>query len=179
LPVAVRRRIPDVPATTCSVRKHGSILIEVNGTTFLRKAGDSRPVMNKILLMIFVTIAAAQCAGIPPGYNGERNRSPAYEKGREDAKEDLKNGKLVYYVTGAPAPWDRLWAEMLKAEYGVTLRSGGCDPDSEHFQRAEGYNTISVPAIAEKYGEVLSQTGKRAEKEWAKQRTRSSREIKD
>jgi len=128
--------------------------------------------MIRILLLILVMLTAAPCAGIPPEAMGGEYLRPAFEQGREDAKEDVMNGKLVYYIFGAPAPWDHLLAEMLRNEYSIMLRSGGCNPGSEHFQRAEGYNTISVPAIEEKYGSVLRELSKKAEEEWANRNSR-------
>lgn len=111
----------------------------------------------RISLIAVLLFSAVQCVGVPPRHGGDKMANPAFEKGREDAKKDLEAGKLVYYTVGAPAPWDQLWAEMLRKEYGISLRSGGCIPDSEAFQRANGYNTVSVPAIEAKYGEILGQ----------------------
>jgi hypothetical protein len=129
--------------------------------------------MKNILLSVLLVFAVAQCSGISPEANREEGPSPAFEKGREDATNDLKAGKFAYYLTGAPAPWDQLWAEKLRDAYGILMRTGGCNPDSEIFLKAKGYNTVSLPAIAEKYGDILGEVEKKAREEWENRQKKS------
>jgi len=120
-------------------------------------------------LLLLLVFAAVQCAGMDPGFR----------KGREDAARDLEAGKLFYYGLGGglPAPWEQLWVEKLKNEYGVTLRSrGGCVVDDftaaltdPLIEYSAGYNSMSGPVITEKYGaNIFALTEKWAVTEWKK-----------
>jgi hypothetical protein len=133
--------------------------------------------MNARLIMIAIIIGAAsaradtqtQSVGATENYS-----ESAYQKGRTDAENDLKNNRLALEIFGLPAPSFGEYTKLLLERYHLELRQvAGCVPDGQIIGHARGYNEIAMKEIEHRYGkDMLEQARKEAEKRFQASRPR-------
>ena len=79
-----------------------------------------------------------------------------FEFGVRLAKADLEAGILKYKIFGFPRLFDYPFAEIIESDYGFAI---DCDGDVIFEKReneiADGYNSVSVPAIEKEFGEDI------------------------
>jgi thiol-disulfide isomerase/thioredoxin len=82
----------------------------------------------------------------------------SYEKGVEDARKDIADGKLLvkrYGLTPAATPEV---LEKLKKKYSIEIVEYGCLIPSGFAEYAKGYNEISALEIRRKFGDKVLET---------------------
>jgi len=98
---------------------------------------------------------------------------PSREKGRADARKDIRQGVFRIYAAGKPARWSKRYDDILWKEYGVEIirkkRPGSVD-DRNYMS---GYNEISIKSVEDQYGaDFLLETADRAMREHQRGKTR-------
>jgi hypothetical protein len=111
--------------------------------------------------------ATAETQPPPSGATGNDSES-AYQKGRADAENDLKNNRLTLESFGLPAPYFGEYTRLLRERYHLELRQvAGCVPDGRIIGHARGYNEVSMKEIERRYGkDILEQAGSEANKRY-------------
>lgn len=91
----------------------------------------------------------------------------AENKGRADARKDLKAGKLkVEVMGGPPAPWEGTYGRLLKERYGIEYNwVADCVVSDQVIGHAKGYNEIMGAEITRRFGkDALGKTAEEARK---------------
>ena len=79
--------------------------------------------------------------------------SIAAQRGRADARADLRAGKLAIETFGKPANYRPTYQRLLRERYGVQLRVvAGCAVDDSILGHTRGYNAIMRPEITRRFG---------------------------
>ena len=118
--------------------------------------------MKTILLRILLGIASllliTSCAT-------DYSRRDA-AKGRSDARNDLRAGKLANEGFGLPAPWASTYDRLLHQRYGVEARSvAGCLVTRDIVGHAVGYNEVMDAEIKRRFGaDVFERTAAEAKR---------------
>ncbi|MGI8668744.1 MAG: hypothetical protein ACR2J3_02735 [Aridibacter sp.] len=91
-----------------------------------------------------------------------------YQKGKEEALEDIEANKLKLKVSGLKVRWFQEWRKILSDEFGVEIDViAGCmvlDKDSDY---AGGYNEISEKELEKRFGnDILEKTLEKAKSIW-------------
>ena len=115
-----------------------------------------RPETIAIILVLCIGFQTLGCRS--PLAEARKRYTP--EKGVVDAKRDVEAGFLLIKNGGLPSRTFWKEAEIWKTYYSVELNRC-CD---RYFGRyAEGYNSVSIPAIQRRYGtNVLEEVHRRA-----------------
>ena len=94
--------------------------------------------------------------------------SKFYQKGQQEALEDIKADKLKMKTLGRPVSWFQEWREILLKEYKIQIEMiAGCMVSDEEVDYANGYNNISEAEIKKRFGEtIFEKTFDKAEKVW-------------
>lgn len=80
---------------------------------------------------------------------------PDYLKGRSDAEQDIRAGKLIIIVEGQTRFEVILRDEL--AKYGVQTQSIGCFFNKQAVQYGKGYNEISEAEIDTRFGKGIAE----------------------
>ncbi len=91
----------------------------------------------------------------------------AENKGRADARRDLKAGKLRVEAMGGPSePWEGTNVRLLKERYGIEFDLvADCVVSDSVIGHAKGYNEIMGAEISRRFGkDVLGKTAEEARK---------------
>jgi hypothetical protein len=93
-------------------------------------------------------------------------RGAAYDKGKIEAYQDLKDG--LYILKGWGLAWPKIYPwplpheiyeSILSDKYHITFKSvGGCVVDDDTEDYVDGYNEVSKAAIESKWGKGLLDT---------------------
>lgn len=104
--------------------------------------------------------------------------SRAYRDGQEEARKDINAGESKYLLYGQPQAHDRLFAEILKEDYKITLVIvGGCTVAQDARDRADGYNKVMQGHLAEKWKkDVIKEAEAKARRQWEQEHARNSRQ---
>ena len=112
---------------------------------------------SRAVLLALAGAIVSSCQPKDPdiAYTSERlpySRS-AYERGRADARADIRAGRLVLEDYGFPRKGQREFADILRQRYGVELRRVASDIiDYTAYGHAFGYNDVSRPEIERRFG---------------------------
>lgn len=89
-----------------------------------------------------------------------------YEKGMEDAKRDIRGGKLKIYAIGRAPEWrKKYYDEILRKRYGIEMIRKDRVDTREEKKYVDGYNAVSVKVVVDRYGsEIFGDTGEEAMK---------------
>lgn len=87
--------------------------------------------------------------------------------GKNDALEDIKEGKLIILMSGLPTEWFVEYAEILSKEYQIEIQGFGCIVSDGLRKYIKDYNSISTTEIERKYGtNILSKAKNKAIETW-------------
>ena len=79
-----------------------------------------------------------------------------FEFGALLAKDDLEAGFLKYKIFGFPRLFDYTFAEILESDYGIEVDfDGDVISEKREDEIADGYNSVSIPAIEKEFGEDI------------------------
>src|SRR5262249_5066932 len=97
----------------------------------------------------------------------------AYHDGREDARKDVGENRLVIETFGLPPPSDDDYARLLDERYHIQIkRVAGCVADDKIVGHAKGYNEVSKAEIQRRFGsDVLEKTQAEVQKHWKENHT--------
>jgi hypothetical protein len=110
----------------------------------------------------------------------------AFEKGKAEAAENLKNERYVFKAWGLTSTniysWqseEEIYNSILKDTYKITFEwIGGCFVDEETAQYAEAYNEVMKAGIEAKYGiGILEKVKKQAAVEYESKYGEKQREF--
>jgi hypothetical protein len=89
-------------------------------------------------------------------------------RGRFAARRDVARGQYVELSYGLPPEWLPEYARLLRARYGVELRSvAGCIVSEELIAYVNGYDEISADAVNRKFGrDVFKECEVNAQENW-------------
>jgi hypothetical protein len=130
------------------------------------------------------SLIAGEALGLPEGNVLTPWRiysyTAAYTSGRAEAKSDVKAGKPAVEVFGLGAAGGHR-VVLLRERYGIEIRpTAGCLVNDRILGHAAGYNAISKPEIARRFGpgviERISEEGWQLD---AQQRAREAQYAKD
>jgi hypothetical protein len=90
--------------------------------------------------------------------------------GPVEARQDIQTGKIRYLLSGQPQAHDVLFGQILKADYGITLVSGGCTVSEESRVQAAGYNQVIHEYLKKMSKEdVIKEAEAKARRQWDKE----------
>ena len=129
-----------------------SILYDEKGEVVHTKQGKIKPdVVKSIITKLVASDAAANVSNseiIDLPVSGE---TFSYEKGVEDAKKDVADGKFkVKYYGLAPMATEES-TDKLQQKYGIEIIYNGCLVSAGMIEYGKGYNEISRAAIKRKF----------------------------
>src|SRR5215216_3046629 len=76
-----------------------------------------------------------------------------FSEGQADAKNDLKNGKMVYKIAGLGFQEEEICKLILLRDYEIELeRVAGCEIEEKLGDYKDGYNEVMIEAIEKRYG---------------------------
>jgi hypothetical protein len=108
------------------------------------------------ILLCFTATAAEKIDAAPV-------HTVAWKRGCDTARQDIARGVLRVRSFGIFHPADRIFCKMLLDEYNVRSESAGCVVTKDLIEEINGYNSVSKPEIARRFGkDVLDDTWKRA-----------------
>ncbi len=111
-------------------------------------------VIGKFLIVLVAT-AMTTCVA----YQAPSGRGYDYDRGRAIARSDIRAERFVYYAGGSDA--DRLvsLSRHIEANCGFMIKFtfGDRATDIGAAEFAEGYNSVSAPAIEERLGTTISE----------------------
>ena len=115
--------------------------------------------------------AAGTRGGVRPGTRAARIVPPSgrgydFDRGQAMARTDIRDGRLVYFVSGADARRLVALSEQVETRCGFSLRLGyaGDTPEPREIQFMQGYNGVTVPVIEDKLGATISELLERCSK---------------
>jgi hypothetical protein len=146
------RRLSVVSATSCARRRL------IRGVRRRYAVTVMKTILLRILFGIASLLLITSCAT-------DYSRREA-AKGRSDARNDLRAGKLANEGFGLPASWASTYDRLLRQRYGVESRSvAGCVVTSEIVGHAVGYNEVMDAEIKRRFGaDVFERTAAEAER---------------
>ena len=113
--------------------------------------------MKKILIpFVSSAVLLGGCSGSQQESPSVQQDVPAqaeYERGKAEARADLKAGRPRYFYVGQPLSADSRLGDILKEEYGLTLVSLGCVPVPPVGEHAKGYNEIVSDTLGQRFGQ--------------------------
>ena len=120
-----------------------------------------------------------QAAGLRPNQHGRVTvrmtaKTPkdaqANNAGQDEARKDIAKGQLKYKLYGQPSGTDRLFGDVLKADYKIWLDIlAGCEVEADVKQRADGYNQVILDHLKAKgQAGVIQAAQKKAKERWAR-----------
>ena len=88
----------------------------------------------------------------------------SYEKGMEDAKQDINRGKLKIYAIGRAPEWRKTYYDqILRRKYGIEMIRKDKVDSREEKRYVDGYNAVSVKVVVDRYGsEIFAETNSEA-----------------
>ncbi len=106
-----------------------------------------------------------------PASGAAEKRSPkakaAYENGRKQAQEEIARHVLAYQQFGLPAPWMPEYVALLRRDYHIDLRLGGCVITEDALGFQQGFNEVMFAEIEKRYGqEALRRAAEEARKRY-------------
>ena len=85
------------------------------------------------------------------GYQPPSGQGYDYDLGRVVARDDIRAARFVYYVSGVDVEQMVALSDQIEANCGFVVH-GATDLALRKLKFAEGYNSVSVPAIEKKLG---------------------------
>ena len=103
-----------------------------------------------------------------------RYSANAYQDGRENARKDVGENKLVIETFGLPPPSDDYYATLLAERYHIQVRRvAGCVADDKIVGHVKGYNEVSKAEIERRFGsDILKETQAEAQRYWKENHTK-------
>ena len=120
--------------------------------------------LNRLLPVTLVVSLAACVAYQPPS-----GRGYDYDRGRALARSDIEADRFVYLATGYDAQHLAALRERIEARCGFTVRLAhpATEADPRQTEFAQGYNSVSVPAIERRLGARIQELIKRCAEQGA------------
>jgi len=111
----------------------------------------------------FLAVSLAACLAYQP----PSGRGYDYDRGRAVARSDIGSDRYIYLVSGDQA--GRLAAQGRRIEvncgFVVRLAHPGNARDPRTLEFAQGYNSVSVPAIEQRLGAPIDELVRRCAQE--------------
>jgi hypothetical protein len=107
------------------------------------------------LVFAALTVVLSACMAYQP----PSGRGYDYDRGRAMARSDVGSDRFVYLVTGYAADSLAALSQRIEANCGFTVRLAhrGTEPDRPELEFAQGYNSVSVPAIEQRLGATIGE----------------------
>jgi hypothetical protein len=75
-----------------------------------------------------------------------------FNRGRTEAKRDVEQGHLVYWVGGLPLASGQEQARLLRDRYGIERQSVGCMIDRHLSSWLQGYRSVANVEMERRFG---------------------------
>jgi hypothetical protein len=96
-------------------------------------------------------------------YQPPSGRGYDYDRGRAVARSDIGSDRLIYLVAGHEVARLAALRQRIEANCGFTVRLAyaATDAAKRDVDFAQGYNSVSVPVIEQRFGSTIGELMKR------------------
>ena len=121
--------------------------------------GCRRAPLPAVLLWLTLVATLAACMAYQP----PSGRGYDYDRGRALARSDVRAERFAYLVTGNDAGGLADLSQRSEARCGFSIRavSARVPPEPHDIEFAQGYNSVSVPAIEQRLGAPMRELMRR------------------